>query len=318
MTVEFVGSVLARHESELFPPIGPPVDPAFIARLAREYETARFASVWVGQSTTSVDAVVVAQAALSSTARLGVVVTLSPDVVEPTAAARAVATLAAMYPGRVQVRVPAGRSDDGRSVELGQLLRSLWRARSPLDHSGRYYDVHRHWSVIRPEPAPCIVAHAGTDPVFDAAIAEYADVCVIPAGTVAEVAARVARLRTFAGGRPLRFAVAVRPVVAEDARAVAHLAGRLKQVAPLWASFDDGSPRALATVTGACGAAEPFAGTVAAIAQRLADYVAAGVSQVQIRGFDPANDVALHSALADAVIARVAPNYSGSARVSVA
>jgi alkanesulfonate monooxygenase len=71
VTVEFIGTVPPRYGSELIPPSGPPVKPDFIAALARAYEDSLFDSVQIGQSATSVDAVVLAQAVLAATERLG-------------------------------------------------------------------------------------------------------------------------------------------------------------------------------------------------------------------------------------------------------
>ena len=73
----------------------------FIAHLARRYDQSPFSAVRIGQSSTSVDAVGVAHAVLASSERIGVVLTVRPELTEPVAAARAVATLAAIHPGRL-------------------------------------------------------------------------------------------------------------------------------------------------------------------------------------------------------------------------
>lgn len=304
MTVELAGALSARQESELVPPVGPAVQPAFIRSLARQYEAAGFGTVWIGQSATSVDAIVIAQAALAVTDRLGVVVTLPSDVLEPVAAARAVATLAGVYPGRVQARVPPGPRHSARPVEFGTTLRALWRARQPLDHNGEHYRFERAWSVLRPDPSPGIVAHATTDGSLDRVIASYADVMVLPAAKPGAVAARIAELADLADERLLRFALAVRPLVGDNLAALADRTRRLAQTAPVWAALDDasGEPmRSLGAMTGAGTGVEPFIGTVDAIARRLAEYRSAGVSLFQLRGFDPHADVAVHSAVAAAM-----------------
>lgn len=314
MSVEFVGTIAAGPGSELRPRIvAPVVEPAYVARRAREYEASPFTGVWIGQSPTSADAVVLAHAVLTSTARLNVAVTLPPGIVDPVAAARATATLAHFHPGRVQVRLPAF---DDRGAEFAYLLGALWAGRAPVEHDGRHYTVRGAWSAVRPDPAPRIVAIATADPIHDADIAAHAHTCVLPACSPSEVAARVKRLRQLAGTRPIRCGIALRPIIAETEPDLRELAGRVAGIAPSRAAIADllesprASPHALAAVTGAHEGTEPFVGTVADIAARLVAYRDAGIEQFTLRGFDLQTDIALHAGVAAAVLRTQAPDLS--------
>lgn len=305
MTAEFIGSVLPRRESELIPPSGPPLQPAFIVQLARAFERSGVDAVEIGQSATSVDAVVLAQVVLAATNRLGVVVTLPAHLAEPVTAARAVASLAALYPNRVQARVPVTRDDTSQQAEFVQLLHRLLHARTPVDYVGRHYQVRRHWSPIRPEPAPRLQVQLGADPLADIAVAAHADTLFLPAASPAEVATRLARLNDLAGDRPLRFGISVRPIVGATEADVEALSRRVLGSTPMWWFDADPSPssanhpRALAAVTQACGAAAAFVGPVEVIAERLREYHAAGVRVFHVSGFDPLEDVVVLAQIAD-------------------
>ena len=301
MSVEFVGTVPPRDGSELIPPSGPPVQPDFIAALARTYEHSLFDAVQIGQTATSVDAVVLAQAVLAATERLAVVITVPATVADPFTAARAIASLAAMYPGRVNAAIPVTPNQRSRHGELAQVLHGLWHPANPRDQG-----TTGPWLAVRPDPTPRLYLPAGEQTREDEAIVTYADTCLIPAGSPPEVATRIRRLRDLAGHRQLRFGIDVRPIIGADADAVKALSRRITRVAPLW-TFGDGvfsrdePRRVLQAMTRADGAASPFLGTVEVIAQRLNEYRAVGVDVFHLRGFDPLNDVHTHSAVIEDV-----------------
>lgn len=297
MTTVVIGSVVPRRESELIPPTGPHLQPTYFTELARAHELRRFDAVQIGQSATSADATVLAHAVLAATDRLGVVVTLPPRVVDPVTSARALASLAALYPGRVQARIPAAHGDLSRHVEFAHLLHELWHSHVPIDHVGRHYVVRHRWSAIRPEPAPRLHVHLGENLRADQSAAGHADTCFLPASSPSDVAARVAKLKDLAGERPVRFGISVRPIVGEGDVADA-LARKVVRSAPTWMFgadpivSDADRLRILSAATGAHGSAEPFVGSVDAIAARLRDYHAAGVRVFHLSGFDPLADVA--------------------------
>jgi alkanesulfonate monooxygenase SsuD/methylene tetrahydromethanopterin reductase-like flavin-dependent oxidoreductase (luciferase family) len=132
-----------------------------------------------------------------------------------------------------------------------------------------------------------------------------ADVRVLPAGPPAEVAGEIARVRESAGVRAPRFAIAVRPLVGDDAARVATVRRRLMRVAPV--PLADDADAALAAVTGVSGGAGALVGTPDVVAERLVEYAAAGVEIVQLRGFDPIGDVDRYAEVIAAVRAQLSP-----------
>jgi alkanesulfonate monooxygenase len=321
MTVVIIGSVLPRAASELLPPVGPHLQPEFVTQLACAFERAGFDAVQIGQSATSLDATVLGQVVLAATARLSVVVTLPPDLADPVTAARAVGSLAALYPGRVHARVPA-LSDALRQAELIHLLQRLWQSHLPIDHDGPHYQVRHHWSSVRADPPPPLHVHLIDGPHCDVPVAKNADICLLPAGSPTEVAARIAGLEQFAGERQLRFGISVRPIMGADDDAVEALRRQVIRRAPTWRyehGFDpDRADHAclLAAATRARGTADPFLGTVESIAGRLREYLAVGVRVFHLDGFNPLTDVANLAAVADQLRGSLAESRAESQRIS--
>ena len=111
MTVEFVGMIATRDQSEIRPPTGPVVDPAYVRRFARAHEDAGFDRILVAYGSSSPDATQVAAYAAAQTERLGLLIAHRPGFVAPTLAARTFATLDQFSGGRVAVHTITGGSD---------------------------------------------------------------------------------------------------------------------------------------------------------------------------------------------------------------
>src|SRR3954471_21775864 len=93
MTVEFVGMIATRDQSETRPPTGPVVDAAYVRRFAREQEDARLERILVAYVPSSPDPPQVAAYAAAQTERLALLIAHRPGFVAPTLAARTFATL---------------------------------------------------------------------------------------------------------------------------------------------------------------------------------------------------------------------------------
>jgi len=156
----FVGTGRADASAELAPPNGRPVDPVQLKTLARAHEDAGFDAVLVGGSDTSPHALVIASEILHATDRLGTIVGLAPHLLAPTAAARALATLDALHPGRVGAALPARA---GRA-EYADVLTLTWTSPRPFDYAGPAHRASAAWSAVRPAAGlPLWVTGAGED-----------------------------------------------------------------------------------------------------------------------------------------------------------
>lgn len=155
-------------QTEAAVPVGPPVNPAYVARLAQAHEAAGFDRVLIAHTSSMPDGFVVASHVLQSTQRLGVLLAHRPGFLAPTLAARAYASLDAFHPGRVAMHVITGGDDvdqarDGdfsdkttryrRTDDFLTVLRREWDSAEPFDHEGEFYRVQGAWSSVRPECA---------------------------------------------------------------------------------------------------------------------------------------------------------------------
>jgi alkanesulfonate monooxygenase len=234
----------ATH-TEIGVPVGPLVDKAYAAELARAHEAAGFDRVLIAHSSSSVDGFVLADQTLEATERLGVLLAHRPGFVSPTVAARAYATLDAFHPGRVAMHVITGGDDadqqrDGdyltkteryrRTDDFLTVVRQEWTSAQPFDHEGEFFKVSGAYAPVRPEPTiPIYFGGASQDAIRVGG--KHADAYAFWGEPLAGIRERIAEVRAAAApyGRDPRFSVSLRPIVAETeqeawARAEAILA----------------------------------------------------------------------------------------------
>src|SRR4051812_16037946 len=289
--LRIVGAGAANASAELAPPAGPAVNPAELRRLAAAHEAAGFDAVLVATSPTAPDALVVAGELLRATERLPAIVTVSPALVAPTAAARALGTLAALYPGRVEVHLPAVASEadarrDGAPADRGErqrqraefagLLTRTWRSSRPFDHDGEFHQVAGAWSAVRPAAPPPLWV-SGFSPAAARLAAEHA-------GTYLTTGVRIAPTGA-------RLALRLRPIVAATRRAADDYA---EQVLRVFRGRAETAASALRGAPGALPGHRGLVGTPDDVAAALLEYHALGVDAVHLAGWRPLADVPLY------------------------
>ena len=151
MPVEFIGYVGTQEVSEIIPPSGPVIDPAYTRTVALAHEAGGFDRVLMAHSSASPDAVVTAAQVFADTSRLGVLLAHRPGFVAPTLAARTFATLDQFSKGRLAVHIISGGDDadqrrDGdyldhdqryaRTAEYLDIIKRIWGSDKPIDHEG--------------------------------------------------------------------------------------------------------------------------------------------------------------------------------------
>jgi alkanesulfonate monooxygenase len=232
VSIEIIGMVGTKEVSESRGILdGPPIDAGYLARFAQAHEAAGFDRVLIGYGATSPDGFAVAAHVLYSTTTLKVLIAHRPGFVAPTLVARKLATLDQLTGGgRVAIHHITGGDEldqkrDGdfadhdrryaRTAEFMGLLRRELTAAEPFDYDGEFYRVRGAYSTVRP-PGGIPLYFGGASPAAIETGAQHADVYMLWGEPVAQIAGRVAQIRSAAArhGRTVRFSLSVRPIVA--------------------------------------------------------------------------------------------------------
>lgn len=221
MSVQFLGMVQPKRQSEIFPPDPAVVlDKPYIRTLAQAHEAAGFDRLLVGYYPTAPDGFQMASYIASQTQRLGLLLAHQPGFLAPTLAARALATLDHLSDGRLAVHIISGGDDasqrrDGdtltkderyaRTDEYVALLRTLWRSRENLTHKGRFYSFENASTDVRPYQSSGIpIFFGGASEAAIATAGRHADIYALWGETYAQTREILARVREAADGRRRR------------------------------------------------------------------------------------------------------------------
>ncbi|WP_134739962.1 LLM class flavin-dependent oxidoreductase [Nocardioides sp. 503] len=177
MPVEFISAINVNPSNELNRLGQTAVDPAFFRRYVRELEAAEFDYTLVPYASSYHDPFAIANAIVARSERISPIVALRPNIMYPTVAAKALATLDQFGGGRVAVHFIAGGSDheqarEGdhltkeqryeRTAEYIDVLRKVWTSTEPFDHEGTYYQFRDFVSAIRPTRGTIPVSVGGS------------------------------------------------------------------------------------------------------------------------------------------------------------
>lgn len=338
MSVEFIGFITNNNSSETIPRSGPLLNRTHIETVAKAHENAGFDRVLLAFNATSPDGLQVGQHVLSVTERLNILIAQRPGFTAPTLLARQLATVDQLWHGRVALHVITGGNaqelkQDGnvvhdkderyaRTSEFLDIVRSEWSSDAPFDYSGKFYQVEKGFSQVkpyRPEGIPIFVG-GGSDAAIEVA-GKHADTFALWGESYAQVRDVTSRVRAAAAknGRPSpSFSLSVRPIIAETeekawAKADAILeratalqdvtgyrkpadghatagARRLLALAEQGTRVDKRLWTEIAKLTGANSNTTALVGTAEQVAEVFRDYYELGVSHFLIRGFDPLID----------------------------
>lgn len=212
MSVDFVGMISTRHESEIHGPTGAFVDPEYVKRFARAHEDGGFDRVLVAYGSTSPDSNLVASAALAATERLGVLIAHRPGFVFPTWAAKSFATLDQLSRGRVAIHIITGGNDAeqqregdylskddryARTDEYLDIVRKTWTSTTPFSHEGRFYTFADFVSGVHPVSS-IPVYFGGSSAAAYRVGGKHADTYALWGEPLAETAEQIASVRASA------------------------------------------------------------------------------------------------------------------------
>ena len=237
MPVEINGLLNHSVSSETHPLPYTLFDRDGIAKMARLHDEWGYDKVLIANAASMPDNISIAGFVGAHTQRLGVMLAHRPGFIAPTMAARMLATLDNIMPGRVCVHIITAASDhetqaDGdyltkverydRAREYIGILRQVWQAEQPFDHEGKWYKFNGAWAAVKPAVKPTIPVYFGG--MSEAALAvagESCDVFATLSDTVEGMTEVVGKVRAAAAphGRNPRFLVSMRIVIAETEEA---------------------------------------------------------------------------------------------------
>lgn len=312
--------------------IGGGIDQGYVCRFSQAHEAAGFDAVLVGYTSSSAEGFQIAQYAAGHTEHLKFLIAHRPGFVMPTLAARMAATFDNLTDGRLWLHIISGGSDneqrrDGdwlghderyaRTDEYLEVLRLAWTSETPFSFAGRFYQVQKAFSEIRPFQQPHAPIYFGG--ASDAAIrvgAKHSDVYALFGEPRAAVRTMMDRITAAAAqyNRTPRFNISFRPIIAQTESAAwdkargilaqlgespqklavvaeAEFSRRLTQIANEGEVHDERLWTGLVQVSGASGNTTALVGTPEQVAEAIVSYYDLGIGGVLIRGFDPFNDV---------------------------
>lgn len=236
MSLDFIGMISTRHQSEIHPAQGPAIDRDYVKRFARAHENAGFDRILIPYHSTDADTLLVAAYAAAHVDRLGFMLAHRPGFVAPTLAARKFATLDQFTGGRVAIHVITGGDDaeqqrDGdfldhesryaRTDEYIEILKRVWTSETPFDHEGPHYRLKNAFSEVKPVRKPHIPIYFGgaSEAAIDIA-GKHADIYALWGETHDQVREIIGKVRAAAArhGRnrdAIRFSLSFRPVLAK-------------------------------------------------------------------------------------------------------
>lgn len=177
MPVEFISAINVNPSNELNKLGQTSVDPAFFRSYVNALEDAGFDYTLVPYASAYHDPFAVANAIVARSERIAPIVALRPNLMYPTVAAKALASLDQFGGGRAVVHLIAGGSDReqaregdlltkdqrySRQAEYVDILRKVWTSTEPFDHEGEHYQFHDFVSTIRPTHGTIPVSVGGS------------------------------------------------------------------------------------------------------------------------------------------------------------
>jgi len=308
------------------------ISPDWIASISKAHEAAGYDEVLVGYYSSSADGFATALYAGTQTERLSYLLAHRPGRVLPALMARKLATLDQFLQGRLSVHIIIGGSDpeqqaEGdflskeeryrRGAEYLDIMRRMWTDETPLDYEGTYYRLKAARSEVRPfqKPYPTLMFGGASKGAMEMG-AEHCDMYALFGEPLKETAEQIAVYRAHCDsfGRPARFNVSFRPIIADtegQAWDRAHKiletvtgsgetfykaptsqqTGRLLEIANRGDVHDERLWTPITAATNATGNTTCLVGTADQVSDALLKYYRLGVESFLLRGFELERDL---------------------------
>lgn len=246
MPVEINGLINHNISSEIAPLPFETFDPEGIVKMARLHDAWGYDKVLVANAAVMPDNFTIAATIAANTTRLGVMLAHRPGFIPPTMAARMLATLDRLMPGRLGVHIITAASDeetqaDGdyltkverydRAKEYIEILRAMWTSEAPITHEGKWFKFTGGFAAIKPTNRDVPVYFGGMSPAALEVAGQYCDTFATLSDTVAGMTEVVGKVRVAAApfGRKPDFLCSIRVVLGETEEAAWARADEIRE-----------------------------------------------------------------------------------------
>lgn len=207
MPIEITGLVSHNAGGPLSPRPQTDFDVEAIVASAVAQEKAGYDKVLIANAATMPDSMNIATFVAANTTTLQMLIAQRPGFIQPTMAARMLATVDRLSKGRATVHIIAGPSDkeleaDGdfttkderyaRSREYVGIMRDVWTKDAPFDHAGEFFRFNQAYMPIKPHGIK--ISWAGTSDASIDAAGACADIFAMSGDSLANIGATIARL----------------------------------------------------------------------------------------------------------------------------
>ncbi|MBT0668258.1 LLM class flavin-dependent oxidoreductase [Novosphingobium profundi] len=242
--LEIVGIVNHRPGSVATGPQGADFDPAYIRQAALSQEAAGYDRVLIANAAVMPESFATAAHLSGVTSKLGFMMAHRPGPVQPTYAARHLATLDRLSEGRAAVHIIAGADDrevqaDGAfntkeeryriAAEYVEVMRRVWASEQPFDFDGEYYRYRDAFAMVRPAGGAMPVYWGGTSDLALDLCGKVADVYALGGDTFAGAGALARKAHEAAArhGREIKVLMTMVILLGETEDAAWARAGKL-------------------------------------------------------------------------------------------
>ncbi len=219
-----------------------------ISKMAKLHDEWGYDKVLVANAAMMPDNISIAGFVAAQTKNLGVMLAHRPGFIPPTMAARMLATIDQLMPGRIGVHIITAADDeevkaDGdyvgkverydRAKEYIAILRRMWEATEPFDHEGKWFKFKGGYSIVRPVTQKHIpVYFGGMSPAALDVAGECVDVFATLSDTVEGMGEVIGKVRAAAEphGRDPDFLVSMRIVIADTEEAAWARADEIRDI----------------------------------------------------------------------------------------
>ena len=246
MPIEIIGAFSHRPSADDNPAPLSDFDSAFLTSLVKAYDRNGYDRMLIANGAIWPDSLPFAAYIAGVTQHVGSMIAHRPGFIAPTMAARMLAVVDRLGPGRSAVHIITGANDaemesDGdfltkdvryeRSAEYVEVMRKMWSSPEPFDHDGRFYKFRRAFCEVKPVGGKMPVFWGGVSEQAIDTAGRCADVYALGVDTLEQTEALIGRAKAHAAayGRELGFCLSTRIIVGETEADAWATAARILQ-----------------------------------------------------------------------------------------